>query len=161
MACNLTSGRTEPCKDAVGGVKKAILCDYVEAPFTVSAGQATAINAGVTEVFQYDLRGHGKSGGERGYIDPFTQYMEDLDDCIKHLRDNYKMQNYIIYGHSMGALISCGHTQSFVKPEYAPKALIVNAPPVGVGGRRRALFPDRLAGPSVPGSLSTADPPHP
>lgn len=56
MACQLTSGRTEPCKDSIGGVKKAILLDYVEAPFTLSAGQATAINGAISEVFEYELR---------------------------------------------------------------------------------------------------------
>ena len=56
MACNLTSGRTEPCLDSVGGIKKAIFIDFIEDPFTILAGQATAINAGVTEVFEYGLR---------------------------------------------------------------------------------------------------------
>lgn len=53
MACALTSGRTEPCKDAVGGVKKLLFMDYAETNFTVSAGQATAIDIGITEVFEY------------------------------------------------------------------------------------------------------------
>ena len=56
MACALTSGRTEPCKDAVGGIKKAIFLDYVENAFTVVAGEATAVNVAVTEVFEYELR---------------------------------------------------------------------------------------------------------
>jgi hypothetical protein len=56
MACLLTSGRTEPCKDAIGGVKKAFFMDYEENAFTVSAGAATAIAVGVTEVFEYELR---------------------------------------------------------------------------------------------------------
>lgn len=56
MACALTSGRTEPCKDAVGGLKKAYFMDYVDAPFTVAASAATAINIAITEVFEYPLR---------------------------------------------------------------------------------------------------------
>lgn len=56
MSCNLTSGRTEPCKYAIGGIKKAIFIDYVENAFTVVAGEGTAINVAVTEVFEYDLR---------------------------------------------------------------------------------------------------------
>ena len=55
MACTLTSGRTEPCRDAVGGIKNIYLLDYLEDAFTVSAGQATAINVGVTNVFKYEL----------------------------------------------------------------------------------------------------------
>lgn len=56
MACALTTGRTEPCKDGVGGLKKALFLDYIEAPFTVSNGAATAMNVGITEVFEYPLR---------------------------------------------------------------------------------------------------------
>jgi len=56
MACDLMSGRTEPCKDSIGGIVKAYLMDYVDAAFTVASGQATAINASITEVFQYKLR---------------------------------------------------------------------------------------------------------
>ena len=56
MACVLTSGRTEPCKDATGGVRELIFMDYIAAPFTVTAGQATAINAGITDVYLYAAR---------------------------------------------------------------------------------------------------------
>ncbi len=56
MPCVLTTGRTEPCKDSVGGIKKALFLDYVENALTVAGGQVTGINVAVTEVFQYDLR---------------------------------------------------------------------------------------------------------
>lgn len=56
MACDLTTGRTEPCKDSLGGITKVYAMDYVASGFTVSAGEATAINAAITEVFQWDLR---------------------------------------------------------------------------------------------------------
>lgn len=55
MACALTSGRTEPCKDAAGGIKKAYFIDWIEDAFTVSGSQATAINGSITDVYQYDL----------------------------------------------------------------------------------------------------------
>lgn len=56
MACALTTGRNEPCKDTSGGVKKVIFMDYAATNFTVSGGQATAIDAGITEVFEYYTR---------------------------------------------------------------------------------------------------------
>ena len=55
MACVLTSGRTEPCKDAVGGLKNVYFCDFVEDSFTVVAGEATAIDVGLTVTYQYAL----------------------------------------------------------------------------------------------------------
>lgn len=64
MACALTTGRTEPCKDAVGGLKKAYFMDYEDAPFTVSNGAATAINVAITEVFEYPLRANTNTFSE-------------------------------------------------------------------------------------------------
>ena len=61
MACVLTSGRTEPCRDAVGGLKSAIFIDYLEDAFTIAAGEATAIDAAVTEVFKYELLADGNT----------------------------------------------------------------------------------------------------
>lgn len=55
MACVLTSGRTEPCKDSIGGIKAAYAIDYIEDSFTIVAGEATAINAGVTVTYKYIL----------------------------------------------------------------------------------------------------------
>lgn len=64
MACNITSNRTEPCKDSLGGNKKAFFINYIEDAFTVTAGEATAINVAVTDVFQYDLRADGNTAVE-------------------------------------------------------------------------------------------------
>ena len=35
MACLLTTGRTEPCRDAIGGLKALYLFDFIEDSFTV------------------------------------------------------------------------------------------------------------------------------
>ena len=67
MACNLTSGRTEPCRDAVGGLKAIYLLDFVEDSFTVAAGEATSISADVTEVFKYELLADGNT-----FVETFT-----------------------------------------------------------------------------------------
>lgn len=61
MACAILSGRTEPCKDSLGGLKRAIFINYIQDAFTVAAGAATAINIGVTEVFEYELRADGNT----------------------------------------------------------------------------------------------------
>ena len=64
MACVLTSGRSEPCSDAIGGIKKLYLLDYIEDSFTVVAGEATAIDVGVTAVYGYDLLNDGNTFAE-------------------------------------------------------------------------------------------------
>lgn len=61
MACKMTSGRTEPCKDSLGGVKAAYFINYIDEAFTLSEGEATAINVGVTEAFKYELRADGNT----------------------------------------------------------------------------------------------------
>ena len=34
----------------------------------------------------YDLRGHGKSGGERGYVKSFHDHIDDLHEVVKHVK---------------------------------------------------------------------------
>ena len=55
MACAITTGRNEPCKDAVGGLKAFYTIEWQEDSFTVSGGEATAMDAGVTAAFAWDL----------------------------------------------------------------------------------------------------------
>lgn len=85
-------------------------------------------------IFQYDLRGHGRSTGKRAYVDDFSQYMEDLKEIIRFLNEKYRMDRYILFGHSMGALITCAFMQNFVEDERYPERLIINAPPCGADG---------------------------
>ncbi len=54
--CDIVSGRNEPQCKTVGGLKKAYFINWVKDAFTIAAGQATAINILVTEVFGWDLR---------------------------------------------------------------------------------------------------------
>jgi|SRR6056297_379777 len=61
MACILTSGRTEPCRDAIGGLKAVYLLDYLDDAFTVAAGEVTAIDAAVTDVYKYELLADGNT----------------------------------------------------------------------------------------------------
>jgi len=64
MACDLTAGRAKVCKQGLGGLGKLYLFNFVEDPFTVLAGVATAINPLLTTVFEYELEGDGNSVSE-------------------------------------------------------------------------------------------------
>lgn len=59
-------------------------------------------------VFGWDLRGHGKSEGKRGYVNRFQDYCEDLDSAIKFIKAdvNPKGKPLVLFGHSMGGLIT-------------------------------------------------------
>lgn len=85
-------------------------------------------------LFYYDLRGHGKSSGKRAYVERFEDYIEDLSECIAFLQEYKSMQRYTLFGHSMGALITCGFAQTKMKSSLMPQAIFVNAPPVGISG---------------------------
>lgn len=58
--CDIAAGRSKPCKNQIGGVQKLYLFNYLEDPFTVLAGEATAMNVLLTEAFEYDLVGDGQ-----------------------------------------------------------------------------------------------------
>lgn len=85
-------------------------------------------------IFQYDLRGHGRSTGKKAWIQDFSLYMEDLREITNFLKEKYRMNRYIVFGHSMGALITCSFIQNYVDENNYPERLVVNAPPIGVGG---------------------------
>ncbi len=59
-------------------------------------------------VFGWDLQGHGRSEGKRGYIRDFRDYAKDLKSIIKKLKDDETLptQNLHLFGHSMGGLIT-------------------------------------------------------
>ncbi|MCB9025078.1 MAG: lysophospholipase [Bdellovibrionaceae bacterium] len=58
-------------------------------------------------VIAYDLRGHGRSEGQRGVVENFEYYCHDLnlftEYCLKEYKKNLP---FFLFGHSMGGLIS-------------------------------------------------------
>ena len=58
MACDITLGRLEPCKDSVGGLRAVYFANYSEfyQDATFTAEEITALTAPVS-VFKYDLKG--------------------------------------------------------------------------------------------------------
>lgn len=51
-----------------------------------------------------DLRGHGKSGGDRGHIDSMEDFMRDIDLSIQQARLRYPGLPIFLYGHSLGGI---------------------------------------------------------
>lgn len=69
MACAITTGRSEPCKDAIGGIKAFYTIEWLEDSFTVSGGEATALNGSVTAAFEWDLLSDNNNFEESGVGD--------------------------------------------------------------------------------------------
>lgn len=57
-------------------------------------------------VYAADLRGHGKSPGERGVIARFEDLLEDLDLLLARIKDRDAGQPLFLLGQGLGALIA-------------------------------------------------------
>lgn len=63
MACNISLGRNEPCKDSIAGLQAVYFLNYTTASFTLNANdEVTAFPSGST-VYKYELK------GANGYVE--------------------------------------------------------------------------------------------
>ncbi|HMU37468.1 MAG TPA: alpha/beta hydrolase [Pseudomonadota bacterium] len=79
-----------------------------------------------------DLRGHGESGGERGYIERFSNYVDDVSAFVRTAEETFSMPNRaqpILFGHSMGGLVC---SQFVLATKGAVRALAMTSPFFGI-----------------------------
>lgn len=74
---------------------------------------ASRLNEWGWSVFRFDLRGHGRSGGEKGYVSDFHRYLEDTDQIIQRAGQEAAGRPLFLLGHSMGGFISAGYGVRF------------------------------------------------
>jgi alpha-beta hydrolase superfamily lysophospholipase len=88
---------------------------------------ADPLTAAGFEVHAYDHRGFGASAGPRAYVDRWSQYHDDLQQRLGVLRSERPDLPLVIYGHSMGGLISLGYV--LAEPARPlPDLLVLSAP---------------------------------
>jgi alpha-beta hydrolase superfamily lysophospholipase len=58
-----------------------------------------------TAVHSFDLRGHGRSTGNRGHIDGMSDYLNDLDIFLDRVTNESEGLPVTLIGHSLGGLI--------------------------------------------------------
>ena len=85
-------------------------------------------------ICRFDLRGHGKSDDTRSGVDYFDEYKKDLDQILKYLKKSFKMEKFVLFGHSMGALIVADYMQNLVDDSFYPEKVYLGSPPIGIGG---------------------------
>ncbi len=76
-------------------------------------GEHTGRYAHVGEAFSkagyalmgFDLRGHGRSGGQRGHTPSADADVRDIDLLLQHVRERYAGLPVFLYGHSLGATL--------------------------------------------------------
>ena len=83
-------------------------------------------------VYGFDLRGHGRSPGQRGHINSWDEYRGDVKEFLQMVTRQEAGRPVFLWGHSMGALIALDYL--LCDPEGLCGAIISGAPldPVGV-----------------------------
>lgn len=76
-------------------------------------------------VIAIDLRGHGRSGGRRGYADSFERYLQDVSVLCNYSRENYPNIRQILYGHSLGGNLV---TNYLISGRKLPHAAVITSP---------------------------------
>jgi len=80
-----------------------------------------------------DHRGHGQSEGQRGHVDRFYQYIDNLYLSVDLARHKLKPgQRLFLFGHSMGGLIAIRF--ALLYPEHI-HGVIVSSPALGLAQR--------------------------
>jgi len=57
-------------------------------------------------VYRHDHRGHGKSGGERGYVEDYMDYIKDTHAVVLRVKEEHPHLPIFMLGHSMGGFIT-------------------------------------------------------
>src|SRR4051812_9194551 len=88
----------------------------------------------------YDLRGHGKSGGKRAYVEDFKIFSKDLQSVIDYLKKDFSMSKFSLFGHSMGGLITADYLQNMAKDDFYPQKVFLSSPAVAAPGLMGPIF---------------------
>jgi acylglycerol lipase len=88
---------------------------------------AQLASAGI-DVHGFDLRGFGRSGGRRAWIDRWSQFHDDLEERLMAVRSIAPTRPLVLRGHSMGGLIALGYV---LDGRARPDLLVLSAPAIG------------------------------
>lgn len=104
MACDfITTGRAEPCKDSVGGIKAVYFVDGISVlTYSVAPDEDVVATVGSTDAFKYEVRGASTytetvtSSRENG-----TTYFEQVLELQlpKLSKEEHKAIKLLSYGH--------------------------------------------------------------
>lgn len=103
-----------------------------------------ALTAAGYAVFAFDNQGHGRSEGQRGHINSWQDYRENIEAFGKIVRQQEPTVPLFLMGHSLGGLIVLDYVlrcaQSPVFQALKVCGIIVSAPPIQpMGGTANSL----------------------
>lgn len=76
----------------------------------------------------FDLRGHGKSEGDRAYINHFAEYLSDLDLVVRRALVQAGGRPLFLLGHSLGGAIATRYLIQYPEMQSQLSGLILSAP---------------------------------
>jgi alpha-beta hydrolase superfamily lysophospholipase len=85
-------------------------------------------------VYGFDLRGHGRSPGQRGYIHNWSEYRDDLGSFLQFIQHQEPGTPIFLFGHSMGGLIVIDYTLRYPEAASCLQGVIPFAPSIGEVG---------------------------
>ncbi len=56
-------------------------------------------------VYRFDNRGHGKSGGEKGFLENFHDFLDDADKAVEWAKKDHPDLPLFMLGHSWAAIL--------------------------------------------------------
>jgi alpha-beta hydrolase superfamily lysophospholipase len=81
--------------------------------------------------YAYDMRGNGRSPGQRAYLNGWHEFRQDLDAFLKLVRDSEPDLPLFVLGHSLGGLVVLDYA---LKHPEKIAGVIAAAPPLGKVG---------------------------
>jgi alpha-beta hydrolase superfamily lysophospholipase len=81
--------------------------------------------------YAFDQRGFGHSGGKRGHVDRYKDYLHDIKAVISSVRKSHPSDKVFLVGHSLGGLISATFCVDF---PHEADGLVLSAPAFDVAG---------------------------
>ena len=130
MACDLTSGRAYPCKDAIGGIKEVLWCALSDVEYSAIASGAVADIPSTTTFFRWELSKNSGSFQQniQSSVENGTIYYEqvltiqtpklsatDSEELAKVLQNRLSIivrdnnDNFHVMGYSTGAEATGGN----------------------------------------------------
>lgn len=91
---------------------------------------AEALNQQNIEVWAWDLPGHGKSYGQRGYVSSFSEFTDRLLQVAQEVQKSSGSRPFFLFGHSLGGLITLQF--ALQNPSFPVAAYCLSSPALGV-----------------------------
>lgn len=88
-------------------------------------------------IYSFDLRGNGRSPGQRGYINSWAEYRADLKSFLKLVKSKEPDLDLFLIGQSMGGTIALDY---ILRESNQLQGLILLSPALGLGVASWKLF---------------------